>query len=271
MIQLGARRGARLGVAHRALFERETRALHRALVARRELGVIRGTGVGGCEKRLGVRRLALLDGFAALALRHALPRGGDRGNRPGVDRGDVLRRHGGERGAVEDVGTHPLGAAPIEEQLDERVEPRDELRSKLRPGHGVQVPELFLVVHRADEREALALGEEPADGLADGVLRDGAGRSPVDCRDVSQRRLEVVRGGDATAAVRVVQVEVKVPEEPHERRREGAELADAAAARGGGASLGPDADVLGHLGDEGEAIERGFVDAAHLVVAEQGR
>ena len=64
--------------------------------------------------------------------------------------------------------------------------------------------------------------------------------APVGCRDVSQRRLEVVRGGDVTAGIRVVQVEVKVPEEPHERRREGAELADAA---GAAASLGPDADV----------------------------
>jgi hypothetical protein len=99
--------------------------------------------------------------------------------------------------------------------------------------------------------------------------------------------------------VLVLELQVKVPQQPQERRREPPQLALAALAARTAAALaagpaavalaavaaaaaaaaaavataagGPAADayVARHLDDESEAVERGLVDAAHLVVNEQ--
>ena len=114
--------------------------------------------------------------------------------------------------------------------------------------------------------KALALGEEAADGVADGVLRLDRGSAAW---DVAEGALEVLRGGDGGGVV--LEVEVKVAKEPDEGWGKTSELGGISRRAAPSLAPGLDADVLGHLCHQGEAIERRLVDAAHLVVHEERR
>ena len=175
-----------------------------------------------------------------------------------------MGRHSGEGGAVEDVRAHGFGTAPAEEHADEVVESLAEFWAEFGRGHRVERAERLLVVDGADEGKALALGEEAADGVADGVLRLDRGSAAW---DVAEGALEVLRGGDGGGVV--LEVKVKVAKEPDEGGGKTSELGGISRRAAPSLAPGLDADVLGHLCHQGEAIERRLVDAAHLVVHEE--
>ena len=204
--------------------------------------------------------VSVIDRLAALHLRDALPRRGDRRHRAVVDGAHVFPDQRGEDGPRQCAALEALRVRLAQNVLQEGLHPLPELRAELAGVHLLEFAQLALVRVGSHQRHAVPVGEERLDGPPDGVLGLHRGACPG---HQAQRRLEVVPRR-ARAPEVLLEVQVEVPQEPEEGGRVRGDVLGALALRA-------DADVLRHLGDQRQAVQRGLVDPAHLVVHEDGR
>mmetsp|Transcript_11658 Transcript_11658/g.36990 ORF Transcript_11658/g.36990 Transcript_11658/m.36990 type:complete len:260 (+) Transcript_11658:768-1547(+) len=244
-------------LAHGARRERCDGGICRALVFCYQNRLL-GGDVGVECASIGL--LAGLGGHAALPFHDTLPGGGDGRDGPLVDGVHERPREGAEHGPAEHGIPHHLGTGAVEDPLGEPLQAGHELGPHLAGGDLLEPLQLLLVVDGAHQGEAVTVRKERADRVADLVLIGHRSPRP---RHWLQGGLQIVAGGDGTAFV--LQVEVEVPEEPEEAGREAAEFGV------GGLPTGAGTDVLCHLCHEREAVQGGLVDTTHLVVHEPAK
>mmetsp|Transcript_54725 Transcript_54725/g.125078 ORF Transcript_54725/g.125078 Transcript_54725/m.125078 type:complete len:209 (+) Transcript_54725:2797-3423(+) len=181
----------------------------------------------------------LLDRLHVARLRDLAPRVADVERGPVIDRLRVVDREVPEHETVERLSVEALGGRVLVDLLAEPVHLGDELGAEGRPVRVVQVLQLRLVLHRALEGDAIAVGEEGEEHPPDPVLHLHPLREP---RHGGERALEVRLGRERRAAL-VFEDQREVAYHPQEVREKLRELRAGFGLGPLGVGLG--ADVLG--------------------------